>query len=51
MVTIAPKDLSGDQLGLTNMVQAYLLGGIFILLLPLVILIIGVAVWVHRRHL
>lgn len=51
VVTIAPKDLSGDQLGLTNMVQAYLLGGIFILLLPLVILIIGVAVWVHRRHL
>lgn len=51
VVTIAPKDLSGNQLGLSNMVQAYLLGGIFTLLLPLAILIAGIAVWMHRRHL
>ncbi|WP_101910431.1 GldG family protein [Marasmitruncus massiliensis] len=50
-VTIAPKDLGGDELGLSNMVQAYLLGGIFTLLLPLAVLIAGVAVWLHRRHL
>lgn len=50
-VTIAPKDLVGNQLGLSNMVQAYLLGGLFALLLPLVILGVGVAVWAHRRHL
>lgn len=51
VVTIAPKNLSGNQLGITNMMQAYLLGGIFALVLPLIILIIGVAVWMRRRHL
>ena len=49
--SITPKYLTfGDRLSV-NQVQAFVIGGIFALVLPLAILIYGVIVWFRRRHL
>ncbi len=49
--SITPKYLTfGDRLTI-NQVQAFVMGGIFALILPLIILIYGIIVWFRRRHL
>lgn len=48
--TIAPKYLSTGRLMIDSL-QGFIIGGIFTLLIPIIILIYGIVVWVRRRHL
>lgn len=50
VITIAPKDLSGDQLGV-SLLQAGTIAVIMVILVPLAIIIIGLVIWIRRRHM
>ena len=41
--------ISGSELGV-NSTQAIFLGAIFVVALPLVVLVTGIAIWLRRRH-
>jgi ABC-2 type transport system permease protein len=49
-ITIRPKDVSQMRLSLSNL-EALLFSGLVVILLPLLILGSGFAVWLRRRHL
>lgn len=49
-LSIRAKDVSPPMLAISA-VQALVLGGIVLILIPLLVLIIGFAVWIRRRHL
>lgn len=49
VISIAPKELGGSQLGITQW-QATVISAVLIYILPLAIVIIGLAVWIRRRH-
>lgn len=49
VISIAPKDLSGDQLGI-NQLQSMLIAGIMVVVIPLLIIVAGLVVWMRRRH-
>lgn len=48
-VVIAPKSLTSGELGIT-MMQAYVIGIVMMLLIPVIILIFGICIWARRRH-
>lgn len=48
-ITIAPKTLGGTELGI-NQLQASLLSLLLIYLLPFVVVVIGIVIWLRRRH-
>lgn len=49
-ITIVPKSIGGASLNMTAG-QAQLLTYVFLLILPLAVIILGIIVWVRRRHL
>lgn len=49
VVTIAPKTLGGSELGITQL-QATLLSALLIYVLPFVIVVVGIIIWLRRRH-
>ena len=48
-LNLVDKDISGSELGV-NSTQAIFLGAIFVVALPLVVLVTGIAIWLRRRH-
>ena len=49
VISIAPKELGGSELGITQF-QATLISSILIYILPLAIVVAGLVVWIRRRH-
>lgn len=49
MITIEPKSLAGEELGI-NAIQAIYLGLLFMIFLPLIVLAIGIFIWAKRRN-
>jgi ABC-2 type transport system permease protein len=49
-ITVRPKDMLTMRLGLSNL-QALLFSGLVVILMPLLVLGAGFAVWIRRRHL
>ncbi len=49
VITIAPKDLSGDQLGV-SLLQAGIIAAVMVVLVPLAIINTGLVIWMRRRH-
>ncbi len=48
-VTISPKSTLSANLGIT-VFQSYIISAVLVLIIPLIILIYGIAVWAIRRH-
>ncbi len=48
-ITIEPKSLAGEELGI-NAIQAIYLGLLFMVCLPLIVLAIGIFIWIKRRN-
>lgn len=46
---LVSKDISGSELGI-NSAQQILLGAVFVVVVPLVVLCAGIVIWVRRRH-
>lgn len=49
VITLAPKTLGGTELGITQL-QATVISGLLIFVLPIIIIITGIVIWVRRRH-
>ncbi len=49
-VTIEGKALENTELGITSLSSATILGIIFFLIIPMLVVALGVVVWVRRRH-
>lgn len=49
-VTIEGKNLESAELGLTSMAAPNFLGIIFIAIVPLAVVIVGIVLWILRRH-
>lgn len=49
VISIAPKELGGTELGITQM-QATMISSVLIYILPLAIVIVGLVIWIRRRH-
>lgn len=49
-LTIQGKTLDSQELGITNMSTAAVLGVVFYLIIPLAVVIVGIVMWVRRRH-
>ncbi|MBC8571443.1 GldG family protein [Zongyangia hominis] len=48
-IQIVAKDISGSELGV-NTAQVILLGSVFVVIVPLVVLCAGLVIWIRRRH-
>ena len=48
-LNLVDKNISGSELGV-NSTQAIFLGAVFVVALPLVVLVTGIAIWLRRRH-
>lgn len=48
-VTIRPRDLTSSTIMMSTL-QKLLLSGVVVILIPAVVMIIGITVWVRRRH-
>jgi hypothetical protein len=48
-VRIANKTIGSSELGVT-IDQVFIIGGVFMILLPLMVLVAGIVVWLRRRH-
>lgn len=49
VISIAPKALGGEELGI-NQLQAMVIAFVLVIVLPLVVLITGIVIWLRRRH-
>ena len=49
-ITVRPKDMLTMRLGISSL-QALLLSGLVVIIMPLLVLGMGFTVWVRRRHL
>ena len=49
-LTIQGKTIESQELGITNMSTATILGIVFFLIIPLAVVVVGIVMWVRRRH-
>ncbi|MCI8442069.1 MAG: GldG family protein [Provencibacterium sp.] len=49
VISIAPKELGGSELGITQL-QATMISSVLIYVLPILIVVIGLIIWIRRRH-
>jgi hypothetical protein len=49
-LTIQGKTIEAQELGITNMGTATVLGIVFFLIIPLAVVVVGIVMWIRRRH-
>lgn len=49
-ITIEGKSLENTELGITSLSTATLIGLLFFLVVPLAVIVVGIVVWLRRRH-
>ena len=49
-LTIQGKTIESQELGITNMGTATVLGIVFFLIIPLAVVVVGIVMWIRRRH-